>query len=43
MKKIPNIFLNHLLINKNQNKKYIKSSINKRNRGKLLTLIYYSP
>ena len=42
-KKIPNIFFNHLLINKGNNERYIITSLNKRNNGKLLTFIFYAP
>ena len=45
---IPNVFYNHLIINENNigfnNKcKYKKISIIKRNKNRLLTIIYYSP
>ena len=42
-KKIPNIFYNHLLINKEKNERYITTSLNKNNHGKLLTFLYYAP
>ena len=42
-KKIPNIFYNHLLINKDKNERYITTSLNKNNHGKLLTFLYYAP
>ena len=42
-KKIPNIFYNHLLINKENNKRYTTTSFNKNNHGKLTTFIFYSP
>lgn len=42
IKKIPNCFINHLLIN-DEKTKYCKISINKRNKGKMATLIYYRP
>ena len=42
-KKIPNIFFNHLLINKENNERYITTSLNKSNKGKLLTFIFYAP
>ena len=44
--KIPNIFLNHLLlkiINKNNEEKYISVSLSKRKKSKNTLLIYYSP
>ena len=44
--KIPNIFLNHLLlkiINKNNEENYISVSLNKRKKSKNTLLIYYSP
>lgn len=45
---IPNVFYNHLVINENNigfnNRcKYKKISITKRNKNRLLTIIYYSP
>ena len=42
-KKISNVFYNHLLINKKNNKRYIITSLNKKNKGKLLTLLFYTP
>ena len=44
--KIPNIFLNHLLlkiINKNNEENYISVSLSKRKKSKNTLLIYYSP
>ena len=41
---IPNAFYNHLMMKEyNSNITYIKSSITKRNKAKLLTIIYYRP
>ena len=40
-KKIPNIFYNHLLINNENNGRYITTSLNKNNYGKLSTFIFY--
>ena len=42
-KKTPHIFYNHLLINNVSNERFITTSLNKRSRGKLLTLIFFSP
>ena len=42
-KKIPNVFYNHLLISNENNKRYIYTSLNKNNNGKLLTFIFYTP
>ena len=42
-KKVPNVFYNHLVINNKSNERYLTVSINKRNKGKLLKLIYYAP
>ena len=42
-KKIPNVFYNHLLINNENNERYINTSLNKNNNGKLLTFIFYAP
>ena len=42
-KKIPNNFYNHLLINNEKNERYITTSLNKNNRGKLSTFIFYAP
>ena len=42
-KKISNIFCNHLLINKENNKRYITTSLNSNNDGKLSTFIFYAP
>ena len=42
-KKIPNVFYNHLLINNESNERYITTSLNKSNHGKLLTFIFYTP
>ena len=41
-KKIPNIFYNHLLINNENNGRYITTSLNKNNNGKLTTFIFYT-
>lgn len=41
--KVPNCFYNHIMINNNRNTKHIEASLNKRNCGKLLSIIYYSP
>ena len=46
---IPICFYNHLMIRENaknimnKKNKYFKTCINKRNKKKLLTIIYYSP
>ena len=42
-KKISNVFYNHLLVNKENNEKYITTSLNKNNDGKLSTFIFYAP
>ena len=42
-KKISNAFYNHLLINNEDNKRYITTSLNKNNDGKLSTFIFYAP
>ena len=44
-KKVPNIFYNHLFINKknNNNGRYVLTSINKRHYEKELTYLYYAP
>ena len=40
---IPNIFYNHLLINKTKGRINVTTSMNQRNLEKLLTVIYYIP
>ena len=42
-KKIPCVFYHHLLINNENNERYITASLNKRSHGKLSTFIYYTP
>lgn len=44
-KKIPNIFYEHMFINKNkkEKKKYKRVTTSERNENKLVTIIYYSP
>ena len=43
-KRVPNIFYNHLIVCSqfNDDKKYSRTSTNKRYHGKVLTIIYYS-
>lgn len=41
--KISHNFINHLIINSKENKNYLKCSLTKRTKGKLLTVICYSP
>ena len=44
---VPNIFYNHIMIKNNkkkhENKKFNSISITNRIKGKLLTILYYSP
>ena len=42
-KKISIVFYNHLLINNENNERYIVTSMNKNNSGKLSTFIFYTP
>ena len=42
-KKIPNIFYDHLLVNNENDKRYITTSFNKNKRGKVSTFVYFAP